>query len=118
MTTYVALVYESKDAPRDASKPDFASYIQPYADFGNRARSAITGGAILHHEHTATTISVTGGHGGAVVMHDGPYVECKEMLGGFYLLQAADLDEALALAAQIPAAWDGGRVEIRPTMSM
>lgn len=118
MPAYVALVYESKDAPRDASKPDFASYIQPYADFGDRVGSAIIGGAILHLEYTATTISVTGGPGGAVVMHDGPYVEAKEMLGGFYLLEAADLDEAIALAAQIPAAWDGGHVEVRPTMSM
>ena len=47
---------------------------------------------------------------------DGPYAETKEVLGGFYLVEAADLDEAIAIAAKIPAAWDGA-IEVRPVIS-
>jgi hypothetical protein len=48
---------------------------------------------------------------------DGPYAETKEALTGFYLVEADDLDGAVAIAAQIPAAWDGA-VELRPVNSM
>ena len=68
--------------------------------------------------HTsATTITVKGGKGGELVMTDGPYAEAKEVLGGFYLIEAADLDEAIKWAAQIPAAWRG-KVEVRPVVPM
>jgi hypothetical protein len=50
-----------------------------------------------------------------VITSDGPYAETKEALTGFYLLECADLDEAVALAAQIPAAWNGA-VELRPVI--
>jgi hypothetical protein len=115
---YVALVYEPKDAPRDVQSPDFVGYMQRYIDFGASAGAAIVGGAVLNAEYTATTLHVQGGKGGELVLHDGPYVEAKEMLGGFYIIDAPDLDAALELAAQIPAAWDGGRVEVRPGLSM
>jgi hypothetical protein len=118
MPTYCALIWEGKQALRDPSAPDFASYMAGYGEFGAAAGEAIVGGAALLGDDTATTVRVTGGKGGDVVLHDGPGVEVKEMLGGFYLLDAADLDAAVALAAQIPAAWDGGCVEVRPTMSM
>jgi hypothetical protein len=119
MTLYVALVYESKEAAiRDAAAPDFIGYMNRYTEFGSDVGNAIVGGAVLMPEHTATTIEVQGGKHGKVVLTDGPYVETKEMLGGFYLLEAQDLDEAIALATRIPAAWDGGRIELRPTMTM
>lgn len=57
---------------------------------------------------------MTGARGGDVVTSDGPYAETKEALTGFYLIEAADLDEALRIAAEIPAAWDGA-VEVRPS---
>jgi hypothetical protein len=62
-------------------------------------------------------VRVVGGRGGEVVTSDGPYAETKEVLGGFYLLEAADLDEAVRIAAGIPAAWDGA-VEVRPVLPM
>jgi hypothetical protein len=62
-------------------------------------------------------VRVKGGRGGEVVTSDGPYVETKEVLGGFYLLECADLDEAIRVAAQIPGAWDGG-IEVRPVVPM
>ncbi len=60
---------------------------------------------------------VTGGRGGEVVTSDGPYAETKEVLSGFYLLEATDLDEAVKLAAEIPAAWSGA-VEVRPVIPL
>ncbi len=51
------------------------------------------------------------------MISDGPYAEAKEVLGGFYLVDVADLDEAIRWAAQIPAAWRG-RVEVRPVVPM
>ena len=62
---------------------------------------------------TATTVSVLGGKGGEVVTTDGPFAETKEVLGGYYLLDCADLDQAIAWAARIPGAWHG-KVEVRP----
>jgi hypothetical protein len=117
MPTYVALVYEAGEPLRDPSAPDFVAYMNRYVTFGEIAGPAIVGGAILMPDWSATTIEVRGGRGGDVVLSDGPYVEAKEMLGGFYLLEAEDLDAAIALAAQIPSAWDGGRVELRPLMA-
>jgi hypothetical protein len=77
----------------------------------------LRGGEALHPVATATTITVADGKGGDVVISDGPYAEAKEVLGGFYLLEVADLDEAIRWAAQIPAAWRG-RVELRPVVPM
>ena len=85
--------------------------------FGQAAAALIRGGAALFPTATATTVQVRGGRGGDVVTTDGPYAETKEALTGFYLLECDDLDQAVALAATIPAAWDGA-VEVRPTIPM
>ncbi len=58
---------------------------------------------------------VEGGRGGDVLTTDGPFVEAREVLSGFYLIEADDLDGAVAIAAQIPGAWDGA-VELRPVI--
>ena len=50
--------------------------------------------------------------------HRRPYAEAKEVLGGFFLIEAADLDEATRWAGKIPATWDGGKVELRPVVPM
>jgi hypothetical protein len=60
-------------------------------------------------------VRTEGGKGGDVITTDGPYAETKEALTGFYLLECADLDEAVKLAAQMPAAWNGA-VEVRPVI--
>jgi hypothetical protein len=78
----------------------------------------IRGGVALYPTATATTVRVRGGKGGDVVTSDGPYAETKEVLTGFYTLECADLDEAIAVAARIPAAWHGGAVEVRPVFEM
>ena len=117
MPTYAALIYE--DAANEAT-PDpeqWAGVMADYQAFGEKAGAAgvIAGGEALHPTSTATTIQVAGGKGGDVVTSDGPFAETKEVLGGFYLLKCADLDEAISWAAQIPGAWTG-RVEVRPCM--
>lgn len=113
MTMYAALLYYGKD--RYWTDPGEAESTPGYREFAEAARSAgvLRGGPALHPGTMATTITVEGGTGGDVVMTDGPYAEAKEVLGGLYLLEAADLDEAVKWAAQIPAAWRG-KVEVRP----
>ena len=115
MTLYAALIYT---ADVDWSAPEHAEETAEYGAFGQAAAAVIRGGAALYPTSTATTVRVTGGKGGELVTSDGPYTETKEVFNGFYLLECADLDEAVALGAKIPAAWTGGTVEIRPVIPM
>lgn len=114
MPQYAALIY-SRDV--DWSSPDEGESMKQYGEFGEENGSFLRGGAALHPTSTATTVRVTGGRGGEVVTSDGPYAETKEVLGGFYLLECADLDEAISVAAKIPGAWDGA-IEVRPVLPM
>ncbi len=68
----------------------------------------------LQPAETATCVRVTGGR---TLMTDGPFADTKEVLGGVYLIDASNLDEAIELAARIPAARHGGVVEIRPLVA-
>jgi hypothetical protein len=77
-----------------------------------RSRSAYAGGEALHPVTTATTVRVRDGR---TMTTDGPFAETKEALGGFYLIDAADLDDALALAAACPGARYGS-IEVRPVI--
>lgn len=112
MPQYVALTY-TRDV--DWTQPEYAEEMKDYAEFGQAAAAVIRGGNALYPTATATTVRVTGGKGGDVVTSDGPYAETKEAVTGYYLLECADLDEAVRIAAQIPAAWDGA-VEVRPVI--
>jgi hypothetical protein len=73
----------------------------------------VSAGAQLQPAMTATTVRVKDG---ATLTTDGPFAETKEALGGYYLLEADDLDAAIELAARIPAARLGGAVEVRPVV--
>ncbi len=112
MPQYVAFIYS---ADVDWSQPDESQQqmMAEYGAFGEAAAAVIRGGAVLYPTATATTVRVPGGKGGEVLTTDGPYAETKEVLTGFYLLECADLDEAIATAAAIPGAWDGA-IEVRP----
>lgn len=119
MAQFAALIYEPKDSRLEPTNPKFAEYMGGYGRFGEQYGASFAGGAALAPPETATTIYVEGGEDGDVVMLDGPYAETKEFLGGFYLIQAEDLDAAIAVARHIPAAWrDGGRIEVRPVWEM
>jgi hypothetical protein len=92
------------DAERDAM----------YAEYFALADDArCVGAARLQPVETATCVRVAGGR---TLVTDGPFADTKEVLGGFCLVEAANLDEALELAARIPAARLGGAVEVRPVV--
>ncbi|MGZ8648069.1 MAG: YciI family protein [Solirubrobacteraceae bacterium] len=77
--------------------------------------AGVMGGAQLQPPETATTVRV---QDGKALTTDGPFAETKEALGGYYLLEADDIDAALELAARIPAARMGGAVEVRPLVEL
>ncbi|MFF5171948.1 YciI family protein [Micromonospora sp. NPDC000089] len=112
MPMYVALIYT---ADVDWTRPEYANEMAEYNEFGAAAAAVIRGGSALYPTATATTVRVSGGKGGDVLTTDGPYAETKEALTGFYLLECADLDEAVKVASTIPAAWNGA-VEVRPVI--
>jgi hypothetical protein len=107
---YLLLIYTSEEleASQDAMTAEFAAYDA----FTNelRDRGIYQAGEALRPTSTATTVRVREGQ---TVTTDGPYVETKEALGGFYMVDATDLDDAIQLAAKIPGARHGS-IEIRP----
>jgi len=118
MPQYLALIYGPADQ-QGSSPEDFQGDVMAdYMEFGEAASAAgvVAGGNALQSTDTATTVSVLGGKGGEIVTTDGPFAETKEVLGGYYLLDCADLDEAISWAARIPGAWHG-KVEVRPVVA-
>ena len=79
-------------------------------DARNAAAQQLLGGAPLHPTSTATTVRV---RDGKTLTTDGPFAETREQLGGYYLVEAKDLDAAVAIAARIPGAKTGS-IEVRP----
>ena len=73
----------------------------------------VLGGEQLQPVETATTVRVQDGQ---MLLSDGPFVEAKEYVGGYYLVEADELDAALEIAARIPAARMGGAIEVRPVV--
>ena len=108
---YLLLIYtqEQLDSETDAAGgPELEEYNKFTEDI--RARGLFEAGEALHPTSSATTVRVKNGE---TVTTDGPFAETKEALGGFYLVNAKDLDEAIELAARIPAAKHGS-IEVRP----
>jgi hypothetical protein len=111
---YLLLIYENEKHLADV---DPESMKQLMADYGAFTEAIKTNdnwvaGEALHPTSTATTVRVRDGN---TLKTDGPFAETKEQLGGFYLVEAADLDEAIAIAARIPTARHGC-IEVRPIM--
>lgn len=103
---------ESMEAWERLSEPEQEAVTQEY--FAISSAPGVTGGAQLQSPDTATTVRVQDGR---TLTTDGPFAETKEALGGYYLLDADDLDAAIDLAARIPAARLGGAVEVRPLVA-
>lgn len=105
-----ALLINDLPAPFEGmDEAEVAELMREYADITQA--SGVYGGQQLMPISTATTVRVVDGD---VLLTDGPFSEAKEYLGGFYLLEAGDLDAAVDVARRIPAARMGGSVEIRP----
>ena len=112
MAQYMILIYEDEAQYATASPEVYGEIMQEHNDFAVRVEehgAKILGGNALQSTGTATSI-----RGGAEVT-DGPFVETKEVLGGYYLVEASDLDVALALGKLCPARFGG--VEVRPVMT-
>ncbi len=115
MPKYAALIYGNADDETREPPPEVMQQITgEYMEFGQVNEGSLAGGEALHPTATATTITMSE-KGGTPTFTDGPFAETKEVLGGFYLIDADDLDGALAVAQQIPGAWYG-KVEVRPVM--
>lgn len=99
----------------DETQADFSpEAMAPWIQFGEKYAAKIQHGAPLQATSTATTVRVRENQ---TLTTDGPYAEVKEQLGGFYIIDCKDLDEALKIGSEIPAALNGA-VEIRPVMEM
>lgn len=107
---YALLIYS--DPSDKLTEEEQARMHEEYFKFTERitARGINLGGEALAGVETATTVQVRDGR---TLTTDGPFAETKEILGGFYLIEAADLDAAVAVAAEIPGSWSGS-VEVRP----
>jgi hypothetical protein len=108
---YLLLIYEVERNLEPSSAEARQSSMR-YAAFTSevRERGLFKAGEALEPTNTATTVRVRDGH---ALVTDGPFAETKEFLGGFYLLDCRDLDEAIELAKKIPAV-QRGSIEIRP----
>lgn len=107
MPNYLLTIYRDEAAEAQAGGTEVSV---PYREFMQRRAGALRGGAALEPASTATAVRADGAGGFAVT--DGPFAESKEVLGGYYVIEAADLDEALAIAKEVPA--PSGGVEVRP----
>jgi hypothetical protein len=106
---YAVLIYEQPGAYDRFSDEERRAVSAEYLELAPDARAV--GGAQLQGLETATTVRVQDGRS---LITDGPFADTKEVFGGFYLIEADDLDAALGFAARIPATRLGGCVEVRP----
>ncbi len=109
---YLCLVYQDESGMKTAPKPEMDKMIAEYAAFSTSIKES--GHHIASHglqpTSAATTVRV---RQGKVSTTDGPFAETKEQLGGFFLIEAKDLNDALQVAARIPSAKIGS-IEVRP----
>jgi hypothetical protein len=92
---YMLAIYEDEKRWANLNEKESSSEMGEYFAFGEQFKSAIKGGEALQPTHTATTVRV---RNGKRLTTDGPFAETKEQFGGFYLVEAKDLDEAIAIA--------------------
>lgn len=104
---YMMMIYSSK---LEQTPEEWQADIAAYAAFGKEIADHDYIGEALQPVSTATTVKVRDGE---TITTDGPFIESHEQLGGFYVIDCEDLDEALALAAKIPDA-KNGTIEVRP----
>jgi hypothetical protein len=111
---YLLTIYGDESRWTDATPEDVQKVMAAYGAFGEAAQAAgvLIGGEGLQPSSTATTVRVRDNE---TIASDGPFAETREQLGGYYLLDCRDLDDAIGWAARIPDA-TGGTIEIRPVM--
>jgi hypothetical protein len=112
---YLLTIYGEESGFAEATPEDIQQVMAAYQKFGRDASEAgvMLGGEGLQPSGTATTVRVRDGE---TITSDGPFAETREQLGGYYLLDCRDLDDALSWAARIPGAATGS-IEVRPVMN-
>ncbi len=108
---YALLIYSNDTEWENLSDDEKNAIYGEY--FAISESPGVVGGQELQPAETATTVRV---NGGGTLTTDGPFAATKEALGGFFLFDADNLDDAIAMAARIPAARRGGAVEVRPVV--
>lgn len=111
---YLLMIYSDENHMKNASPEDMGAIMGAYKAFTEsivQSRNMVAGDA-LQPSGTATCVSV---NAGKTITTDGPFIETKEQLGGYYLVEATNLDEAVEIASRIPAA-QHGTIEVRPIM--
>ncbi|MDX6261602.1 MAG: hypothetical protein QOH84_3290 [Kribbellaceae bacterium] len=113
MAQYMFLLFDTEEFYDNLTPEDWQATMKLHNAFSEAVEAAgasIFGGAALERSTTASTVKQQAG--GEPIVTDGPFIETKEALGGFYLVECKDLDQALALAKICPS----GNVEVRPVM--
>ncbi|QUD90282.1 YciI family protein [Phenylobacterium montanum] len=110
---YALLIYQNEVAAGlEPGNPALNAIVARHMAFSSELGTKRIGGSGLKTTASATTVRT---QNGARSVHDGPFAETREQLGGFYLIDAADLDEAIEIAGKVPLAGDGA-IEIRPLL--
>ena len=109
---YLCLIYDEEKKMAAMSKSEGDAFMGEYGVFTEAVKTSghYVGGNPLQPVHTATTIRVRNGKTSTT---DGPFAETKEQLGGYYLIDAKDLNDAIQVASRIPSAKTGS-IEVRP----
>lgn len=107
---YMLLIYENEAQYADPAA--LQAVIQKHQAFAGSVAGQMTSGAGLRETAAATTVRTRAGQHS---LHDGPFAETKEQLGGFYIVDVPDLDAALEIARRVPLASDGA-IEVRPVL--
>lgn len=110
---FLLLIYDQEKRWTNLGQAEQGAEYQEFAAFGKEFATAIKGGNALQPSPTAKTVRV---RDGKPLLTDGPFAETKEQLGGYYLVEAKDAHEAIAIAAKIPWARHGS-IEVRPIMT-
>jgi hypothetical protein len=110
---YALLIYPEPGSHEALAEDEAKSVSAEYYAFRDDPRCL--GGAHLQPVETATTVRHGGGEN---LITDGPYADTKEVLGGYFVFEASDLDEVLEVAQRIPAVRLGGAVEVRPLVEI
>ena len=115
MAKYMLLIFGETEQWNAMTPAQTEAHMAAHGTFAATAGSALVDGAQLEAESTATTLRTDGS--GGISVTDGPFLETKEALGGFYLLDASGLDEVIKLASMLPEVRDNhSGVEIRPVV--
>ena len=111
---YLCLIYDNEGEWQKIPQELRDKYMGEYAAFGDSIRTSgqFVGANQLQPSHTATVVRSLNGK---VSTTDGPFVETKEQLGGYYLIEAKDLNDAIQVASRIPSARSGA-IEVRPVV--